>query len=32
MAQVGVKHAAELAKMAVEETGFGKYEDKFIKN
>lgn len=32
MAEVGQKNAEKLAKMAVEETGFGKYEDKIIKN
>ena len=32
MAETGYAHAEELARMAVEETGFGKYEDKIIKN
>ena len=32
MAIAGYDHAGELAQMAVEETGFGKYEDKVIKN
>lgn len=32
MAKEGYNHAAELARMAVEETGFGVYEDKIIKN
>lgn len=32
MADAGYKAAESLAKMAVEETGFGKYEDKVLKN
>ena len=32
MAEIGYAHAKELADMAVKETGFGKYEDKIIKN
>lgn len=32
MADAAYAHAKELAKMAVEETGMGKYEDKIIKN
>ena len=32
MAQAGFQASERLAKMAVEETGFGKYEDKVIKN
>lgn len=32
MAEAGYAHAEELARMAVEETGFGKYEDKVVKN
>lgn len=32
MAQAGVEHAAELARQAVDETGFGRVEDKIIKN
>ena len=32
MAETGYAHAEELARMAVDETGFGKYEDKIIKN
>lgn len=32
MAEAGNAHAAELAKMANEETGFGRVEDKIIKN
>ncbi len=32
MAEAGYQAAERLAKMAVEETGFGKYEDKVIKN
>ncbi|RJP75886.1 MAG: aldehyde dehydrogenase family protein [Candidatus Zixiibacteriota bacterium] len=32
MAEAGEKAAERLAKMAVEETGFGKYEDKVAKN
>ncbi len=32
MADAGYKAAESLAKMAVEETGFGKYEDKVVKN
>lgn len=32
IAQVGVRHGQALAKMAVAETGFGKAEDKAIKN
>ena len=32
MAQAGVAHAAELAKMAVDETGFGNVPDKTLKN
>lgn len=32
MAEAGFQAAERLAKMAVEETGFGKYEDKVIKN
>ena len=32
MAEAGASMAERLAKMAVEETGFGKYEDKVIKN
>ncbi|SET49290.1 acetaldehyde dehydrogenase [Natronincola peptidivorans] len=32
MAESGEKHAEKLAEMAVEETGFGKYEDKIVKN
>ena len=27
-----MEHAEELAKMAVQETGFGKWEDKVLKN
>lgn len=30
--QCGIKNSKDLAKMAVEETGFGIYEDKIIKN
>ena len=32
MAEAGYAHAEELARLAVDETGFGKYEDKIIKN
>ena len=32
VAENGIKHAEELAKMAVEETGFGKWADKKAKN
>lgn len=32
VAEAGVRHAQRLAKMANEETGFGRYEDKVIKN
>ncbi|MCX6639618.1 MAG: acetaldehyde dehydrogenase (acetylating) [bacterium] len=32
MAEAGYQSAERLAKMAVEETGFGRYEDKVIKN
>ena len=32
MAEAGYAHAEELARMAVAETGFGKYDDKVIKN
>jgi len=32
MAESGYAHAEELARMAVDETGFGKYEDKIVKN
>ncbi len=32
MAEAGYRESEQLAKMAVEESGFGKYEDKIIKN
>ena len=32
MAEAGLRAAEPLARMAVEETGFGKYEDKILKN
>ena len=32
IAQAGARHAEELAKMANQETGFGKWEDKVLKN
>ena len=32
IAEAGERHALELARMAVEETGFGKVEDKLYKN
>src|SRR5690348_14563753 len=32
MVVAGLEHAAELARLAVEETGFGVFEDKVIKN
>lgn len=32
VAEAGVRHAQRLAKMANEETGFGRYEDKVVKN
>ena len=32
IAQAGAKNAERLAKMANEETGFGKWEDKILKN
>ena len=32
IAEAGVRHAQRLAKMANEETGFGRYEDKVVKN
>ena len=32
MVRVAEEHAATLARMAVEETGFGKVEDKTVKN
>ena len=31
IAEAGVRHAQRLAKMANEETGFGRYEDKVVK-
>ena len=32
MVVAGVQHAVELAQLAMEETGFGVFEDKVIKN
>jgi acetaldehyde dehydrogenase (acetylating) len=32
MAEAGLREAERLARLAVEETGFGKYEDKILKN
>ena len=32
MVVAGLEHAVELAQLAVEETGFGVFEDKVVKN